>query len=155
MCQLSSSRLSAMAGAQMLSFAEELDQEFEQLQDGRRSTEIRDIREMFSELRLWQETMCARIRSMEETLVRLQANIQQRMEQHTDPKDQADKMDATREVQIFPHGDKYHKIAMACPSARKASSSYEARVVKDLQVSEAFAKTLGKKPCAVCFPGLQ
>ena len=81
---------------------------------------------------------------MEETLVRLQASMQQRMEQHTDPKDQADKMDATREVQIFPQGDKYHKIAMACPSARKASSSYEARVVKDLQVSEAFAKTLGK-----------
>ena len=151
MCQLSSSRLSAMAGAQMLSFAEERDQESEQLQDGRRSTEIRDIREMFSELRRWQDTMCARIRSMEETLVRLQ----QRMEQHTDPKDQADKMDATPKVQIFPQGDKYHKIAMACPSARKASSSYEARVVKDLQVSEAFAKTLGKKPCAVCFPGLQ
>ena len=86
---------------------------------------------------------------MKDKLVRLQAKIQ-RMEQHTDPKDQADKMDAKREVQIFPQGDKYHKIVMpkACP-ARKSHA------VEDLQVSEAFAKTLGKKPCAGCFPGLQ
>ena len=152
MCQLSSSRLSAMAGAQMLSFAEEPDQEFEQLQDGRRSTEIRDIREMFSELRRWQDTMCARIRSMEETLVRLQ----QRMEQHTDPKDQADKMDATPKVQIFPQGDKYHKIPMPkkCSAAKKLLV-YEARVVEDLQVSEAFATTLERTRCAFCFPELQ
>jgi hypothetical protein len=108
--------------------------------------DVSDLREMVGRLLSEREQMATTIGKMKETLALVSTKILH-MEEHTGPKDEADKMDAKREVQIFPRGCKYHKIPVPgrCPTNAKPAD-------KNLQVSKVFAIALGTEPCAICFP---
>ena len=108
--------------------------------------EVSDLREMVDCLLSEREQMATTIGKMKDTLALVCAKIEE-MEGHTGPKDEADKMDAKREVQIFRLGGKYHQIPVLgkCPANKH-------RADKNLQVSKVFAIALGTEPCAICFP---